>query len=145
VVLWAPAAALAAGILGRIALLVVSLALLQRLVWTRGMTRSQSALLVTLNLLLYIYGSGAVAPVFDHVADLDAMAAGQTEALEADGWVASYPQPGYGGVRFEFLTIIDGFCHRGFVRHRAGTAGQRDADRGANGKRTETRGAVARA
>jgi ComEC/Rec2-related protein len=117
-VVWGPAAALVAGILHSAALLAAALLWLFGLVCIRRVPRLHSILLLVLMLLFYARGYRTITHVHRHIAHFEGIASTSDEALPLRGWVASYPEPAYGGVRFEFLTSNSATEHRVWLRTR---------------------------
>jgi ComEC/Rec2-related protein len=115
-VVWGPAAALVAGILQNSLLLAATLFWLLCFVCLRKTPRLHAAFLVLLVVFLYAHGYRAIVPVHRHIAHFEAIAGAREDPLWTEGWVASYPQPGYGGTRFEFVTAIGPTEHRLWVR-----------------------------
>jgi len=116
VVVWGPAAALVAGILQNAVLLAAALFWLLCFVHARKMPRLHAAFLLLLVLFLYAQGYRAIDSVHRHITHFEALASAREDPLWSEGWVASYPQPSYGGTRFEFVTTIGSTEHRLWVR-----------------------------
>ncbi len=116
VVVWGPAAALVAGILQNALLLAAALFWLLCFVHARKMPRLHAAFLVLLVLFLYAQGHRAIDSVHRHIMHFEAFASVREDPLWSEGWVASYPQPSYGGTRFEFVTTMGSAEHRLWVR-----------------------------
>jgi ComEC/Rec2-related protein len=115
-VVWGLAAALAAGVLQN-PLFAGAGALVS--VWhARPLCRRrrEAIFLFILSAILYGYGHQSTNNARAHVEHFDAWSRDVSGPVWISGWVASYPQPGYGGVRFEFVTTIDGVRHRLWIR-----------------------------
>jgi ComEC/Rec2-related protein len=110
------ATALVAGIIGDPVVFGSALLLLLGLVWRAHVSPREALILLLLACLLYTYGLRSMARAHHHISHFDSLSAQSEEPLRIQGWVASYPQASYGGVRFEFETAFDGMNHRILLR-----------------------------
>lgn len=113
---WGLALVLAAGLSGRPLLFFCGVGFL--VVWgmRSGLSRLHIALIIAFSGFLYGYGHGSIENHRSHILHISEIAPLQKRPVWLEGWVASYPQPSYGGRRFEFVSRFDGAVHRLLVR-----------------------------
>ncbi len=143
-VVWGLSGVLAAGIAGNAVVLVAGFAVLLYGVVKSRLPPRHALALVVLAGCVYAYGHLATASYHRHIAHFTELTTHWTGPVWVEGWVASYPLPGYGSTQFELATTINGSVHRVSVRTTHFTIGFGDSlrllvDRPRSSRRDDSR------